>query len=300
MTAQDIEHAPQNRQQLTFGYRGSYRHIKIHPCIITIDDLRKLYVRLSAKSSEALEVYLRTQHPQPGQDHKQFEALKDEARRIGGLSILILGSNGEQILDTTVEALSDEGLPDKITRITLDSASALRGVNVSIPNHFLLTLDFTEPPNFYSYDPWDKPTPNDSHLEVSGPNTTWVAGVQEEVLAFIKERKKNRAWLHSQTSFNILNWLFAFPSALWVAYRVDGLSQIYFKNVHIALKGAFYVYLVLITLLGFRVIMASLRWTFPVVELQGARSMKTRTLLITVCGSLVLSLFYDALKTVFG
>lgn len=50
------------------------------------------------------------------------------------------------------------------------------------------------------------------------------------------------------------------------------------------------------SLLVFRGIMAGFRWTFPVVELQGARSKKVRTALVTVLSSLLLALLYDILK----
>lgn len=300
MTEQQVAETQQVTQpQQSYGYRGTYRTIKIHPCAVTIEDLRKLYTRLSEKSSEALEAYLSSNNPQPGQDPQQLENLKDEARRIGGLTVIIIGSNGEQIVDTRVEALSGVGLPDTITSITFDSASALKGFNVSIPNSFRLNLDFTEPPGFHAYNPWDKPTPNNSNLNISGPNTTWVSGVHETVMSFFKERKKNRAWLHSQTTFNVLNWLFAFPSALWITFRIDGLLQTQLQNIHVTLKGALYVYIVLLSLLAFRVIIAGFRWIFPVVELQGARSKNVRAILGAILSSLLLALLYDILKAIF-
>jgi hypothetical protein len=218
----------------------------------------------------------------------------------GGVAqtIIVIGANGEQIVDTRVEALAQDNLPDKIISITFDSASALKGFNVSLPNSFRLNLDFTEPPGFHAYNPWDQPTPNNSNLEVTGPNTTWVSGVHETVSAFFSERKRNRAWLHSRVTFNVLNWLFAFPASLWITYRIDNVFYIQLENVHVTLRGALYVYVVLISLLAFRVIMAGFRWIFPVVELHGARSKKIRTVLGAILSSLLLALLYDILKAI--
>jgi len=299
LTDQQEQQTQQKSQsQVPHGYRGTYRILKIQPCAVSIDDLRKLYTRLSEKTSEALEAYLGTINPQPGQDLQELDKLKDEARNIGGLTIIIIGANGEQIVDTRIDALSSDDLPDKITSITFDSAYALKAFNVTLPNSFRLNLDFTEPPGFHAYNPWDQPTPNNSNLEVSGPNTTWVSGVHETVLSFFNERKRNRAWLHSQVTFNVLNWLFAFPASLWITYRIDNIFQSQLQNVHVTLRGALYVYLVLISLLAFRVIMAGFRWIFPVIELQGARSRKVRAVLGTGLGSLLLALLYDILKAI--
>lgn len=295
---QEQQTQPESKSAIARGYRGTYRIIKIQPSAVSIDDLRRLYIRLSEKTSEALKAYLDSITPQPGQDPKQLENLKREARDIGGLTIIIIGANGEQIVDTHIDALSQYDLPDKITSITFDSASALKGCNVTLPNSFRLNLDFTEPPGFHAYNPWDQPTPNNSSLEVLGPNTTWVAGVHETVVSFFNERKRNRAWLHSQVTFNILNWLFAFPAALWITYRIDNIFHAQLQSVHVTLRGALYVYLVLISLLLFRVIVAGFRWIFPVVELQGARSKKVRTALGVILSSLLLAVFYDILKAI--
>jgi hypothetical protein len=282
------------------GYRGTYRILKIEPSAISVDDLRRLYTRLSEKTLEALGAHLGSINPQPGQDLQQLEKLKNEARSIGGLTIIISGANGEQIVDTRIEALSNDDLPDNITSITFDSSSALKNFNVTLPNSFRLNLDFTEPPGFHAYNPWDQATPNNSNLEVSGPNTTWVSGVQETVLSFFNERKRkrNRAWLHSQVTFNVINWLLAFPASLWITFRVDNIFQAQLQNVHVTLRGALYVYLVLISLLAFRVSVAGFRWIFPVMELQGARSKKVRTVLGAILGGLLLALLYDILKAI--
>jgi putative lipoic acid-binding regulatory protein len=283
--------------QVPQGYRGSYRTLKIHPCAISIDSLRKLYIRLSDKSSEALEEHLRSINL-PEKEKQQINKLKELLRVNGRLTIVIIGDNGEQILDTKIEALSQDDLPDKIASITFDSASGLKGLDVILQNSFKLNFDFTEPPSFHAYNPWNQRTPNNSTLEVSGPNTTWVSGVHETVQSFINERKKNRTWLHNQITFNVLNWLFAFPASLWVTYRVDNVFQSQFQNIHVTLRGAIYVYLVLVSLLAFRVIMAGFRWIFPVVELEGSRSIKMRAAISAVLGSPIVALFYDILKAI--
>ena len=69
--------------------------------------------------------------------------------------------------------------------------------------------------------------------------------------------------------------------------------------MHGALRGAVYVYIVILSLLVFRIIISGFRWIFPLVELGGARSKKVRGALATVFVTLLLALLYDVLKTIF-
>ncbi len=283
----------------SIDYRGSYRNDKLHPCKLNIEELRKLYVDLNRNTSEALEAYLDTVQPRQGEDPVHIENLKEEARRIGGLTIVIIGSNGEQIVSSSIDVLSKDSLPEKITSISFNSAAGLKGVNVALPNRFLLNLDFAEPPGFNEYNPWEKPTPNNSYLEVSGPNTTWVSGVSETVERFFKSKKTIRAWLHNVFTFNIYNWFFAMPLSLWAAYRISFFLQDKFENIHVALLGAILIYFVLLSLLFFRIFFAITRWLFPVVEFEGARSFKIRAAVCAFLGSPFFVLLYDLIYKLF-
>lgn len=170
--------------------------------------------------------------------------------------------------------------------------------NITPLNRFKLTLDFTEPPGFDAYNPWNQPTPNTSQLEVIGSDRTWVTAVYESTLAFFARRRRHRAWLHTQQAFNALHWLIGFPASLWVVYRLDSSVPV-FATLHPALRGAVYVYFFLLALLAIRMIIWGFRWIFPVIELEGARSKKAREALGLVLSSLLLALAYDVLRELF-
>lgn len=293
------EEKQEDKHLAPFEYRGTHRILKIKPCTITLDDLRKLYTQLDKKTSEALEVYLDTLKSNPNDDPKQLEKLKSEAREIGGLTIIITAKNGEQVVDTNIDALTDNEIPDDIVRIKFDSSAALQGYNVNLINRFALVLDFAETPGFNFYNPWNQRTPNDSNMEVLGADTSWVSGVYETVQTFIDRKKRSVEWLHSAVTFNLLNWIFAFPAALWIAYRIDTSFQDILQNIHVVIRGALYVYLILISLLVFRVLMHITRWIFPVVELHEARSFGVRAFLGVIVVSILGSVIYDILKTIF-
>jgi hypothetical protein len=280
-----------------FHYRGLYRAERIPACAISLGDLKRLYIDLSEKTREALERQLGSFQGQPGQSTKELEEIKAEVKNIGGMSVVILGGRGERLLSNTTNPFEGQDLPDVVTNITFDSAAALQTYDVTAPNRFRLVLDFTEPPSFSTYDPWNQRTPNNSSIEVQGPDTTWVSGVYEYVISFFRARKKRRTWLHTETAFLLLNWLIGFPAALWIVYRIDSQFVSAFGKMHGALRGAIYVYIVLLALLEFRVSVAAFRWIFPLVELEGARSKRVRGVVGTVLGGLLLALLYDVLKT---
>lgn len=280
------------------NYRGLSHFTDIPPCAVSIADLRRLYRDLSVKTGEALERHLSPLQCPPDLSQEEFDALKQQARDIGTLTVVVDGAGGERIVSSSAEALDDDKLPETITTITFDSAAAIQTQNVTPLNRFKLKLDFTEPPGFNVYNPWDQPTPNSSQLEVYGPDHTWVTAVHEATLSFFARRKTRRRWLHSATTFNLLNYLLAFPGALWIVYRVDTRFSDALSGIHSSLRGALYIYIFLLALLIFRVMIGGFRWIFPVIELEGARSMKARVLAGTVLSSIVLALLYDVLKAI--
>lgn len=297
-----MNHVPQpateQAMRATFQYRGVYRTATVPPAIVSYEDLQRLYRDLDAKTQEALEKHLATLVQPANMNAEQFEALKTEARRVGTLTVTIQGARGEQIVSSTGDVLTKEQLPDVVSWIAFDSGASLRTYNVTLLNRFNLHLDFTEPPGFEKYDPWDQSTPNNSKLEVIGDDNTWTTAVYESALEFFRRRSKRRRWLHSHVSFNALNWLVGFPAALWIVYRID--SSALFADLHTALKGAIYVYVFLVGLAVFRAILWGFRWIFPLLELEGARSMRTRIAVGGALSSLLIALVYDVLRTLFA
>jgi hypothetical protein len=279
-----------------FTYRGLSRTSKLPTCVLSPDDIRRLYTELDAKTMEVLTRHLDGLHRPADMEAETFEGLKQEALRDGHLTATVQGSDGEQVVTRSVDGLADTNLPEKIAWMTFDSAAAMQAQNVHLGNRFTLRLDFTEPPGFDTYNPWDQPTPNTSQLEVSGSDQTWVTAVYESTLAFFRRRQTRREWLHTSASFNVLHWLVGFPAALWIIYRLDS-SIPALAAAHTAIRGALYVYVFLVVLLVFRSIIWGFRWIFPVVELHGARSFRVRATLAAVLGSLLLALVYDVLKT---
>jgi hypothetical protein len=281
-----------------FRYRGRYRSAAVPTCRISVSDLRKLFLELDSKAAEALELHLSGIRATPHEDHQKIEDLKQDARTKVRLTVTLQGVNGEQIMSESVDALSDENIPDELSWVSFDSSVSMQSYyNVTPVNRFTVRLDFSEPPGFDSYNPWDQPTPNNSYVEVSGDNDTWATAVFESTLSFFKKKARPLAWLHRQQFYNLLHWLVGLPAALWVTYRVD----VFFGDLsaNVVLKGGVYVYIFLVSLLFFRLAVWALRWMFPVVELEGARSSKARTAVGTLLIAVAAALLSDVVLNVF-
>jgi hypothetical protein len=149
-----------------------------------------------------LEKHIATLQLPAGMDEADWKRTLRNLRRDARLTFTVNSADGEQIVARSIDALSDDGLPDRITFARFDSAAALQFINITPIHRFYVHLDFTEPPTFANYDPWSQPTPNASQIEVIGSDQTWVTGVYELIIGFFRERRRRRAWPHTQRSFN--------------------------------------------------------------------------------------------------
>ncbi len=281
----------------TNHYLGLFKTTRIPSCAVSIQDLRRLYSELAASAASALEIHIAGVRKPETTSDEDWVSLQEKVRDIGRLSAVVIGTNGEQGVAQSAAPLADEHLPGKIASVTFDSYAALGRENVLPFNRFKLVLDFTEPPTFQAYNPWDAPTPNGSVLEVTGSDSTWATGVYESVLGFFRARARRRRWLHSPVTFSALSWLVGMPAALWVIYRLDTAANQFFGSLDPVLRGSIYIYAFLVTFLLFRLIIGAMRWTFPIIEFQGARSATVRRSIGVVVSSLILAFAYDVLRT---
>ena len=281
------------------AYQGLSRTIQIPACVLSIEDLRKLFIDLDALTREVTGVQIDGLQQPANTTPLDFKRLKEQAKREAGLNMFVQGKNGEQVVLHSAAAITREILPDGLLAITFDSAPRFNmQLNYDPLNRFRLVLDFREPGALISYDPWNYPTPNESSFTIIGNDQTWVAGVNEMVLSFLKARKRSRRWLHGPLTFTLANWLIGLPAAFWLIYRMDSLTQRFVAGLPIALRGGIYIYVFLTLLLIFRVLIYILRWLFPIIELEGSRSKAVRATVSTVEVGLLTGLIYDVLKAV--
>jgi len=274
---------------------------------VSLNDLAKLFRELEEKTQESVDIQMSGWSKQPNQTDEQFAAIKADARRAAKLMVVMIGAKGEQIVDYSADALTAADVPDTIQTVTFDSSAAYTyrfGAAHQLLNRFKLVLDFSEPPLKGGYNAWQQSTPSNTAFELIGPNKTWVTAVRATVTSFFEERRRRRKWLHNNITFAALNWLIGFPIAIWLLVRFNSSMDAWLGDLHSAIKGTIYVYIFLAFALVFRVIIHGLRWAFPIAELEGARSLRVRALILAGPGALLIFLLYsglyDAVKAMLG
>ena len=272
-------------------YRGTTRHLDLPSCVLTPNDLRRIYRLLEPKASEAAERQVSSLILQPGQTQAQLDAIKGQVR--AALKLVIrLQTASEWVNGTTIDLLDDEQLPDGIVRIEFDSAFLYRSrANNTQPNNsFSVVVDLARPGIL---DLGNPPTQNASSANVIGLDATWTNAVYDELAGFFRQRGSKRSWLHYPRSYDALVLPIGFPLSFDIVYHLDRLIR---RAVTLpeALSVALYVYIVLVVRLLFRIIFNYARWTFPKLEVDAPRQhiaaghrVAISTLALIVVGALV-------------
>jgi hypothetical protein len=276
------------------------RTTPIPSSVISRADLRTLFSRLQEKVNESIERQIGHLACPPSMALANWEELKQQARDAANLTALVIGSAGEQVVTTEEAGLLDQHLPDRITSITFDAGLALKNsLNVDLENRFVLKLDFSDPPGFHEYDPQSRPTPNDSSLEVAGPEETWVSGVHDLILQFFQNRSTPREWLHSSWVFMAVHWLVVLPASIWLTYRLVNVLPDELTNAHPVFTAGLYIYFFYLAFVVLRVIKLVGRLAWPYIELEGASRGTARVVISTVAAGLIVPLIYDVITAVF-
>jgi hypothetical protein len=170
--------------------RGTTRQFTLPSCVLTLNDLRRLFRLLEQKALEAAERQVATLVLQPGQTPAQLREVQVAVR--SALTLVIrLQTASEWINGTTIDLLNDEQLPDGLLRVEFDSAFLYRSrFNNLVPNNsFAVTLDLT---HTGVLDMNASPQQSVSAANVLGPDGTWANAVHEALVAFFRPRKSKR------------------------------------------------------------------------------------------------------------
>ena len=247
--------------------RGTVQQLQIPSCLLTPNDLRRLYRTLEQKAAEAADRQVATLTLQAGQTQEQLDALRNQVRTALTLVLRVQTGSGEWVGGTTVDPLSDEQLPSHIVKIELDSSFLYRSQFHLAPNNtFTVTLDFSRPGIL---DMSNVPVANVSVAIISGLDATWAHGLHNELITFFRERPTKRGWLHFSQSHSVLVILVGFPLSFDAVYHLAPLMRK--AALPDALAVALYVYVVLVVLFLFRITFNYARWAFPKVEINAPR-----------------------------
>jgi hypothetical protein len=274
------------------------QYMMISACSLNKEDVRKLLDILQEWNNKAEEYELkRLENVINDSDNPEeyFKQLKEGFQ----LHLTATATDHQQIYGTIEEVFSSTNFPEQILTVYAHSKIILEvRYNYIIHNSFELMLDFCKQPIFNVSIKASDPTPNNSHFEAAGYDSTWVNGIFHEVGNFFKKKSKSLSWLHQSYVYDLMLLVLGIPICFWACFKLSTLVD-KFATFSIFVKSALYVYVffVVINLLHFAFRYG--RWIWPLVEYQTVdnKSFKHRKILGAIILGLIGTIIWDIIKT---
>lgn len=217
-----------------------------------------------ANASAEIEVPLFQQNQQTDEEYK---ANLETLRKSFKLNFTLNGKNGVQLWGKAEDVFSSVNFPDDVVSLYVDSENTLKhGYNYYPHNSFKVFFDFSKP-NVFDFDLMPShSTPNESNIEVSGYNPTWVNGVFHELKMFIDNRSSTLSIVHNHSIYDMLLWVVGLPVSFWLCNKLSPEIDAAFSVDNTFFTNALYLYVFVITLICFRIMFHYVRWVCPLVE----------------------------------
>jgi hypothetical protein len=262
-------------------------------------ELRKLLEILQERAYAAADIEERHLPKLEGQTDEQYEQTKKDLRAGFRFFVTLSGTDGRKLSGTIEDVFDSPNFPENVKDLFFDSTSPLRTrYNYHPRNKIILFIDFGRPEilNFTILP--SQETRNESNIEVSGNDVTWVNGVFQEVVDYISKHPAAASWLHRHTVYDIIVWILGLPLSFWACSMLSNIIETSLSGHSPFLRAALYVYVFFITLILLRVAFHYARWIWPLTEYRSSknRSLKHKAVFVAICSSMGLSLLYDVLK----
>src|SRR3989304_9161937 len=160
--------------------RSKQNFSRIPSSILDLGYFRKLYTTLCDISKDGARLENENYTKSHDQSEEDFQKMKAGTYDLYIVSILIYGTNGEQILSHNVNTFEDSNLPNEISQIIFDNSLIYTSrVKQNPQNKFRIVFDFNKPSIFdFTYKP--SLNTNNSSIEILGQNDNWVKGAFEQ------------------------------------------------------------------------------------------------------------------------
>lgn len=275
------------------------RHkMEISSLSINKEDLKKLCLKLQERANSASDIEINN-YVQGNMDNETFEKNKKRILELFQLSVTITGKNNEEISGSVEEIFSSSNFPNEVKYLFIDTKIKFKVENYYPLNEFRIFLDFTKPKLLdFSFGPSNQ-TPNESNFEVCGYDITWVNGVFNEMKSFFEERKSSVSFFHKHSIYDILLYLIGLPLGFWVCYKLSFSIDNLFENNF--MTNMTYLYIMIFSLLVFRLLFHYIRWVSPLVDYEHEKSNTKLHIFVisTVTLSLLATFISDIFKALF-
>lgn len=263
------------------------------------DELRKILERLQERSFAAAEIEEKYLRKLEEQTDEQFEQAKRDLSEGFRLFITVSGTDGTKLSGSIEDIFDSPNFPDDVKDLFFDTGIPLRSrFNYYPRNKMILFLDFRRPAvlNFAILP--SQETQNESNIEVSGADATWVNGVFQEFISLVSRHPSTIPWLHRHSVYDVMVWVLGFPLAFWVCSKTSHVIDFKLSAYSVFLRSAVYVYIFVFSLNLLRVAFHYARWIWPLTEYRSNRSksMKHKAIFASICTGIGVSILYDLLK----
>lgn len=263
------------------------------------DDLRGLLELLQERAYGAAEIEKSSLEKREEWDEEKFAQAKDEIEEAFELYITISGTDGRKLTGNISEIFDSPNFPNEIKDVFFDTSTTLRIRYNYVPlNKMILFIDFGRPaPLNLSILP-SQETQNESNIEVSGKDATWVNGVFTELSQYVDSRPSTLPWLHRHSVYDLLLWFIGFPLTFWLCYKASGWIESSLASFSGFLRAAVYFYLFIVFLTILRIVFHYARWIWPLTEYQSpkSKSIRHKAMFTTAISAILLPALYDIAK----
>lgn len=284
------------------------RKIRIEAKTFSLLDVKNIYKRLAIEvDSQATREINELQKPTDTSED-QFEKIKEDARKAFRVTVVITGiddkSEEEDSLWGDNEDIFDSpNIPEHISSIHMTNNAAYSSfVKVEPFNNFVLFLDFLKPPLIDHNNPISSPTPNASILEINANNNAWIGAITLAVSGILDKRKNGRSFLHRGAVYDIGLFFPVLPIAIYLCWSLSSFIDKHFGAINVFLSLIIYIYLVYLTLWGYRILFGYTRWAFPSIELsdKSGSEQKHRSFWAKLMTGIMVSLIGSVLWQIFS
>jgi hypothetical protein len=269
------EHESSTLQRLVIaGFVMTYhyinKHISLRAMTIGLEDVKRIFQRLSQHLEEEADRQTKELVRPPDQTENEFVEQVSVARKNAfRITLTISGSDGEDLFGDDLTLFESPNLPDAIRYIYMTNTVAYQGQTGRKPsNGFALTLDFRKPPLVDNNNPVSNPTQNDSHLNIEGDRDSWVASISEAVMGILDKRRNGRHFLHAAFVYDFGLMVVGLPLGLYLCWRLSALIDSNLGSHSNFLAAVAYFYLVLMGVWMYRILFGYSKWAFPTIELR--------------------------------
>lgn len=275
---------------------------EIITCSFDKNELYRFIQLLQERANSAAEYEVMNFEQRRQSDEEYAENIKT-LKESFDLRVTVIGNNGQELYGTVDEVFKSPNFPEQVKSLYVNSDTILSAVhNYYSRNSFEVLLDFSKPEIFdFSFLP-NQRTPNGSNFVVRGYEVTWANGVFNEIRNFIKEKSAPLYFIHKHSIYDVFLWVLGFPFAFWVAYKCSGWIDVELRDLSIFVRSALYVYVVLASLVVFRIIFHYMRWIFPILEYRASNNgaIAHRAILVMLGIGVFGSFVYDIIKLLFN